>query len=114
MDKAPRQRGIKQKVVEFLMEHPGKDFTPESIALSANLPLMSVKNTMSKLVQEGLVAYMEAPQGGIVRGFYHYNGKDHAQVGRGTMMEVLKVRPNGEVIMIDEFGDFWVSRKVEM
>lgn len=108
MQRPPRQRGIRHGIIDFLMNHPHKDFSVESIALGADLPLMAVKNAMSKLVKDDIVAI------GVTRGFYHYNGTEKPEIQRGTMMEVLKTRDNGEVIAIDENGNFWVARKVDL
>jgi predicted transcriptional regulator len=132
--KRKRKSPVTDKIIAFLSEHPNTEFSLDQIAMNANLSRKTTQNSMSRLRQEGKASY------GTNRGFWKWNadgtpleprstrrapikrstanvsknGTTPTAIGERDVLEVLRVRVGGEIVLIDTNGDFWVGRKVDV
>lgn len=108
-----RQRipNVSVKIHEFLMAHPGSEYSIESIVSNTGLPRSSVSSTMARLLKRGVV------QKGSVHGMWRHavNGEEPTKpLVAGDILEVLRCREGGDIVLIDANGNFYVGRRVDV
>jgi predicted transcriptional regulator len=128
--KRNRRSPVTSKIIDFLEAHPQAEFSLEQIAKEANLSYKQTRNSMSGLRTRGIVSY------GTSRGFWKWNEngtplpprhnrtsptkrtepakKKEVVAAEDVLFEVLRVRKDGDVVLIDTNGEFWVARKVDI
>jgi hypothetical protein len=106
-----RKPGISRTIVEFFETHTDRAYSVESIAANTGLPLASVKSAMSKLVRAGHVLK------GQVSGMYHSAGNGNESTPgphEGDTLNIIRVRPDGDIVLMDTHGTFWVATPVDI